>query len=262
MKLAQLGYSIAKGNTAEIYKWRRGEVLKLFYKNRSEQEARYEATIAKAVQETGLAPRVSEVVQVGNRWGVIYEKIEGTSLAESLQNNPSEMLQFTKQFAELHARIHAVSNAAGLPLQLERLKKKIQSAPLLTATLRQKVLAHLETLLTAQALCHGDFHPDNVLIKDNRFFVIDWMDATLGHPLADVTRTLIILEGTQMTEPSLFQAIQYFKTAYLENYFAVSSFSRDDLEPWRPVIAAARLTEGQQEAWLLEQVKLGMAQLS
>jgi uncharacterized protein (TIGR02172 family) len=257
MTTKQLGKKIAQGSTAEVYEWQHEEVLKLFYENRSEQEVRYEAKVAKAVQETGLAPRVSEVIQVDKRWGIVYEKVAGTSLAEALQNNPSAMLQFAKQFAELHAHIHA-KNVTGLPSQLERLKKKIQTAPLLDTTLCQNVLAHLETLPTAQALCHGDFHPQNILVRENKFFVIDWTDATRGHPLADVTRTLIILEGTQITEPSLAQSIQQFKTAYLENYFAVCPYSMNDLELWRPVIAAARLTEGQHKEWLLEQLQAGL----
>lgn len=261
MTMPRLGKPIAKGSTAEIYEWRPGEVLKLFYENRSQQEVRYEFQIANAVQVTASAPRVSEVIQGGGRWGIIYQHIQGTSLAEAIRNDFSNTLYFAEHFAKLHARIHTVHDVVGLPSQLERLKKKILMAPLLSTTLQQKVIAHLETLPTAHTLCHGDFHPGNVLISDNQFFIIDWADATLGQPLADVTRTVLILEGVKVAEPSLAVYIHSFKTAYLEHYFAVRSGSQDNLRLWRPVIAAARLREGIHQDWLLEQVNVGLAAL-
>jgi uncharacterized protein (TIGR02172 family) len=253
---------IAQGSTAEIYEWQSEEVLKLFHEIRSEQEVRREFHLARAVQVTGLAPRVNEVIQVDQRWGIVYQHVQGISLVEAMQNDSSNTLYFAKHFAELHARIHTFNDVAGLPSQLERLEKKILATPLLTTTLQQKVIAHLETLLTARILCHGDFHPGNVLVEEDKFFVIDWADATLGQPLADVTRTILILEGLAAAEPSLAPLVNNFKTAYLENYFALRPGSEKDLVLWRPVIAAARLREGIHQDWLLEQVHLGMTQIS
>jgi uncharacterized protein (TIGR02172 family) len=262
MDVEQLGKRITRGSTAEIYEWQPGRILKLFNENCSKQEVRHEFHIAKAVQVMDSVPRVHDMIQVGRHWGIIYQHFQGTPLAEALRHDVSKASHFAKHFAGLHARIHAVSDVAELPSQLERLKKKILATSLLTPTLQQNVIAHLESLPTARTLCHGDFHPGNVLVEKDKFFVIDWADATLGHPLADVTRTTLILEGLAATEPSLATFVNNFKTAYLENYFALRPGSEKDLEPWRPVIAAARLRENIHQNWLLEQVSLGMAKIS
>jgi hypothetical protein len=76
--------------------------------------------------------------------------------------------------------------------------------------------------------------------------------------LADVTRTTIILEGVALADPSLAPYLHDFKTAYLECYFALRPGSPSDLGLWRPIIAAARLTEGKEQSWLVQQVRAGL----
>ena len=41
-------------------------------------------------------------------------------------------------------------------------------------------------------VCHGDFHPLNVMVDGERASVIDWTDAGLGPREADVARTLLL----------------------------------------------------------------------
>ncbi len=54
--------------------------------------------------------------------------------------------------------------------------------------LRQRALDALEQSPDGVALCH----PDNALMSVSGPIIIDWPDVTLGHPLADVARTLIL----------------------------------------------------------------------
>ena len=41
-------------------------------------------------------------------------------------------------------------------------------------------------------VCHGDFHPLNVMVDGTRASVIDWTDAGLGPREADVSRTFLL----------------------------------------------------------------------
>jgi thiamine kinase len=112
-------------------------------------------------------------------------------------------------------------------------------------------------------VCHGDFHPNNIFLTTTRAVVIDWMDASLGHPLADVARTKTILEGLTVVEPSSANTLNAFITIYLNHYFTVYPGSPSDLELWQPFVAAVRLSEGHHElqAWLLERVNKGLTHM-
>ncbi|MFD1910018.1 phosphotransferase family protein [Paenibacillus rhizoplanae] len=53
------------------------------------------------------------------------------------------------------------------------------------------MLSRLAELPDGEKLCHGDFHPDNILM-DDKLWVIDWMTGVRGNPAADVARSVIM----------------------------------------------------------------------
>src|SRR3546814_7594415 len=51
----------------------------------------------------------------------------------------------------------------------------------------------LDALPDGDRLCHGDYHPGNVIETAGGPVVIDWPAVTRGHPDADYARTLLLL---------------------------------------------------------------------
>ena len=51
------------------------------------------------------------------------------------------------------------------------------------------MLNHLGSSGDGDKLCHGDFHPGNVLLTEKGAVVIDWMTASICNPWADMART-------------------------------------------------------------------------
>ena len=115
-----------------------------------------------------------------------------------------------------------------------------------------------------ERLCHGDFHPDNVLMTDHGPVVIDWIDATLGRPLADVARSSVILLGVSApgSRASWVEKVmvEWYHRIYLRHYFRLRPGGEDEYRAWRPIVAAARMSEGIAEIqdWLLSQVQAGL----
>ena len=87
--------------------------------------------------------------------------------------------------AELQADMHACS-IPDLPSQRHRLAKALQQAELLPVDMREAGLKALNDLPDGGRLCHGDFHPANILMSARGPIIIDWLDATRGNPLADL----------------------------------------------------------------------------
>jgi aminoglycoside phosphotransferase (APT) family kinase protein len=98
-------------------------------------------------------------------------------------------------------------------------------------------------------LCHGDFHPRNVLGEASQPIVIDWPNACCGDPAADVCRSYLILKlhADEVAEP------------YLDAYCQVARVRRQTILDWLPYIAAARLAEDvpDEQHSLLELVRSG-----
>jgi aminoglycoside phosphotransferase (APT) family kinase protein len=259
------GAIVGEGRVAEVFAWEEGQVLKLFRAWYPPEGVHYEARIARTVQATGLAvPAVGEVVQVDGRWGIVYGRVAGRSMLEHFTRKPWALARFARILAELHATMHARA-APGLPSLRRRLEGKIQNAAPLPAGLKAAALQALARLPDGNALCHGDFHPHNVLMSPQGPIVIDWPDATRGHPLADVARTCLLMRtgGLPSSAPrrGLIQVVRAtFRAVYLRRYFQLRPGSRELLAAWQVPVAAGRLEEGivEEEEQLVALVKASL----
>jgi hypothetical protein len=241
---------IAIGRTAEVFAWENGTVLKLYRDWCPPHWATHEIKIAQAVMRAGLpVPAVmGEIIEVDKRLGVIYERLESVSMLETMKRQPWKFLGFAKKLAALHAEIHQLS-LPDLPSQRSNLEYIIQHAEHLPDALRARALAALAALPGDTRLCHGDLHPDNILMTRRGPIVIDWMTASSGNPFADVARTSLLLTigvaaATKSQVPPMLRLLSaVYHNTYLKSYLALNPDTHGQIKRWKPVVAAARLNE-------------------
>lgn len=258
---------MAQGRTAEIYRWNDHQILKLYRDWCPPDWVEYEARIAGAVYDAGIpSPAAGEIVEVNGRRGLLYERLEGISMLQDLNARPWTFLKHARALAELHAKINQLS-IEGLPKYKDGLEHSIRHTTHLSGDLRDMALAWLETLPDARNVCHGDYHPGNVIITEHGPVAIDWMTAKAGSQWADVSRTSLLLSigaksaGRQIN-PIVRTVVGLYHRAYLSRYMTLSPASNDELYRWMPVTAAARLNEDiapEREA-LIKLVKDGLIQ--
>jgi Ser/Thr protein kinase RdoA (MazF antagonist) len=263
----KLGTPIALGRTAEIYAWGGDQILKLFHEGGTRASVEYEAEIARTVQAAGLSvPAVGEVVEVDGRYGLIYGRVEGRSMLQTFQSKPWTLFRSARLLADLHLTVHA-RRVPDLPSAHRRLADKIGESGALLGPMADAVLEVLHALPEEGHLLHGDFHPDNVLLTLRGPIIIDWTDATRGHPLADVARTSLLLAIGDPPGTSRRWLVaagrRRFRAAYLKRYFRSRPAARQQFDAWRLVVAAARLREDipAERERLLELVESGLQQV-
>jgi aminoglycoside phosphotransferase (APT) family kinase protein len=115
-----------------------------------------------------------------------------------------------------------------------RLATNIRQASILSTQRRCTLLTELEAMPDGDRLCHGDFHPHNIMGPIGREALIDWLDASRGEPAADVCRSYVLLRP----------AASEVASAYVDAYSHISGVTRDAILTWLPFVAAARLAEG------------------
>ncbi len=239
---------IAQGRTAEIFVWDDDHILKLYLDWCPSNWVEYESRIAHAVHDAGIpTPAAGEIVEVNGRRGLIYERVEGISMLQDLNSHPWTLVKHALSLAELQIKIHRQS-IPGLPSYKEQLQHAISRTPHLSEVLRDRYLHQLETLPDGESLCHGDFHPGNILITGTGPVVIDWMTACSGCRWADVARTSLLLTigpkgAANLVSPLLLFAIRFFHRVYINRYLKTMPDKENELKRWAPVIAAARLNE-------------------
>jgi len=264
MSVTSLGEPIA--GTGNIYAWGEGQITKLWGDGAPEGWVEHLGKMERALYEAGLpVPEVREIIEVDGQLGQIYERIEGESLADGLLGeggaDPARIVRSAQIFAEVHAKIHACGNVPELPLQREFVPAVIRRSTVLPAELKVAVLKAFDELPAGDRVCHGDFHPYNVLLSPKGPIVIDWNNGHIGNPLEDVALSLLILSGVSASQPPLRSRIEQFSQSYLERYFELRPDDRTQLAAWRPIAAALRLSDDipQIQTGLLEQIRIGLA---
>ena len=256
------GPRIADGGTAEIFAWDEDKILKLYHESASPGEAEGEAVRASIAYDAGLnTPAVIDTIIIENRQGIIFERVHGVTMVEAIIANPQKLISYAHLLAELQVDMHT-RTASKLPLQCQRLQHQIQSLFGLAEEIKAAILKDLDRLQDDNAICHGDFHPENILLTAEEPVIIDWVDATQGSPLVDVARTILLLQTSELP-PSMNESRRQkiaeirhlFCEAYLEHYRHIQSISRKAIARWELPVAAARLSEGigdSEKAELLE----------
>ena len=261
------GKQIGLGRTAEIYSWKDGQVLKLYLDKYPFGDAEHEARITEAAHKAGLpVPAVKEVIEVMGRAGIVFERVEGPIMSKAVASKPWRLSHYASMMAELHARMHSCQ-IPGLPSQREYLKTIIRDRISLPVHMKKTLLELLEQLSDGNALCHLDFHPDNIIVSSQGPVIIDWVTAGSGNPLADVARTSLILRvGVApgvgpVLRRLMILAASFLNSIYLKRYGQVALFSPEEMNKWLPLVASARLAEtipGEKRA-LLEIIKAGLS---
>jgi aminoglycoside phosphotransferase (APT) family kinase protein len=235
---------IGVGRTAEVFAWGEGRVLKLFHPWHPEAWSEGEHRHTAAAAAAGLpAPRVYGLERVDGRVGFVLERLEGPSLLQVLTSRPWRALAVARQLAEVHAAVHARGAPGLLPVR-ERLRWGIDRADL-PAALRARATDALARMPDGDAILHGDFHPDNVILTARGPVVLDWSELSTGHPLADVARTSLLLRVASPATGPLGLALKAGRSllhaAYLRRYLRVTGRTRAELAPFLLPVTAARV---------------------
>ena len=244
------GDLVAVGRTSDVYEYGDDAVIKVTRPTVPEHWPAREARYTAAVRELGApAPRVHGIVQVEGRDAVVFERVRGPSMWEALVDDPSRAADFGHQLASIHQQILR----AGLPLGLvgivDRMETKIGEVQSFRPSERTEAVRAVGELPRGAALLHGDLHPGNVLMSPSGPAVIDWFDAAVGHPVADVVRSSLLIRpfDRAVDRPHMPGASAEMLSELHDAYVgAMASFlmpAADDLRMWEAVVAASRLAE-------------------
>lgn len=243
-----IGIMLGAGREAEVHAWGDDAVVKLYRPGFGGHRA--EAAALATLDGHGVAPKLIEIVDRDGRTGLVLERLDGTDMLSRLQAQPWRVLGLAGALAGSHLAVHRVRAPADLPALRQVLAARIHDA-FMPSHLRDYALRVLGGLPDGDRLCHGDYHPGNVLVATDRVAVIDWANAARGTPEADHARTMLLLrwadplpDTTRVARALITTGRSVFAHGYARAYRAGSSQPLRQVSSWLVVHAAARLAEG------------------
>jgi uncharacterized protein (TIGR02172 family) len=244
---------IAIGRTAEIYACEGEKVLKLFFPTVPRSWIEKEIDTGRYIQATQLpVPRVYERVELDDRVGVVYERIEGPSLLNELARKPWNTVRYARLLANLHVQVHEVDAPPNLETQKDWARGGIPQTEKLSRNLRERVLDLLDSMPEGNELCHGDFHPGNIIMTRRGPIIIDWMTVSRGSAMGDAAITSLALKVGKAPVSAIAQRIlsiigNTFHSTYLKAYFQVHPEKQELIRAWRTVMAASHVDVSEPE---------------
>lgn len=191
----KLGKLVGTGNTADVYEWEEDKVLKLFHQGYPKAAIEKEYNNALVIRDMDfLKPRVYDLVPFKDRWGIVYDKTVGETLLEWVMKT-GYIQKCASYMAELHKQIiinNLLMQQPLLPYYKDFLNYNIPDN--LPPDKRKEVQLKIDRLEDGNVLCHGDFHPGNIVISGSNAYVIDFMNICRGNRLYDIARTVFLVE--------------------------------------------------------------------
>lgn len=244
---------LGQGNTAEIYQYSEHKILKLFRENMPFEAISNEYQKSLMIQEhLENVPKVFQLVEYRDRYGIVYEQILGQDMIQVFLKHPLKIKYYSQMLASVHVSMHQEVMDLNVSAK-SKLCHDINASKELTTDEKETIMHYLEKLPDENYLCHFDFHPGNVIFRNNQLVVIDWMTACTGNKSADVLRTVLLLQMGELMHVSSFTRtilhvfMKKIGKAYLKGYMKQTGITLKEINAWRLPVAAARLSE-----WLTE----------
>ena len=247
------GALVAAGRTSDVYEFGADAVVKVPRPDVPDHWVALEAEFTAAVRTLHVpAPTVIDVVEIDGRTAIVLELIEGRSLWEHIVDEPHRVREFAGVLADTQRAIFAAGPPEGLDGLVDRMCRKIDDVAGLTDDERAEAADLAVRQPRGAALLHGDLHPGNLLMTHDGPIVIDWFDASIGHPVADVVRSSILMRAHRGSSgpshlPGADRAVlDALHGAYVDAMRDLLDIDPAVLHDWETLAAVSRLSEGDQ----------------
>lgn len=212
--------------------------VKVFDEDYAKYDVLNEALNQARVENIGInVPKILEVKTIEGKWAIVSEFIQGKTLDQLMKDNPQKKDEYLNMFVDLQIQVHA-AKCPMLNKLKDKMSRKISEADL-DATTRYELHTRLESMPKHIKVCHGDFNPSNIIVKDDGTpYILDWSHATQGNASADVARTYLLfwLSGDiDMAEK------------YLDLFCKKSDTAKQYIQKWLPIVAASQSVKGKPE---------------
>lgn len=210
-------------------------VVKEFDKDFAKSDILNEALNQARVEETGLRiPQLIEVRKIDGNWAIVFEYVEGKTLASMMDEDRANLEKYMEKFVEIQMEIHSKRSPLLNKLK-DKMNRKISQTDL-DATTRYELHTRLEGMPKHNKVCHGDFNPSNIIISpEGNYYILDWSHATQGNASADAARTYLLFSLKGDKEAA---------EMYMDMFCKKSDTAKQYVQQWLPIVAASQSVKG------------------
>jgi len=194
---------IGDGFCSKVYRLNKDTIIKVITNTTDINDIQRELNLCKQAFILGIPTSISfDVVKVQDRYGVVFEMLDCSSLRDLILKNPNKIDEYIIMYADLLKKINSTDKGDfKIPAakdivrgNIEKIKNGIDEKDY------QKIIELFETIPDANTLIHGDCHIKNIMVEKNEPNLIDMDTLCYGDPifeLAPMGATYLAFEKTE-----------------------------------------------------------------
>ena len=196
------GKKLSAGEHANVYEWGKEYVIKLFSSAYSIDDINREYYNALAVKN--LPFRKAEVVELKKTefgFGIVFKKIEGENLLSYIERTGDYEFA-AEQMCILQKSIGAckmkTENVSSIESVRQQLRREMLSTSKADTDATKEMIRFLGTMKDGDSLCHGNLHPDNIMITDDGPVAVGFSHYSIGDAIYDTAKCFFNIAYTPL----------------------------------------------------------------
>ncbi len=244
---------IGRGSNGAVYRYDAETIVKVYFNSDALPEIKRERELARKALVLGINTAIPyDVVLVGESYGTVMELLEATSLSKMIKNDPEHLDSPLKYFVDMLKQIHSthvkpndMPDMREVALSWAKFDKDY-----LPEEIGNKLYAMVQAVPQQQTMLHGDYHTNNVMVRDGEAILIDMDTLCTGHPIFELGSMYNAFVGFSALDHEV--VMQFLKIPYE----ITTLFWHKALAMYLDTSDEARLTEVENKAKIIGYMRL------
>ncbi len=180
---------IGQGSNGAVYRYDPETIIKLYFNPDALPEIQRERELARKALVLGINTAIPyDVVRIGESYGTVMELLEAASLSEFIKNDPEHLEKPLKYYVDMLKQIHSTVLKPGEVPDMKQvaLDWAAFDREHLPAELGSKLYDMVQAVPEQNTMMHGDYHTNNVMVRDGEALLIDMDTLCTGHPIFEL----------------------------------------------------------------------------
>ncbi len=180
---------IGRGANGAVYRYDAETIVKVYLNADALPDIQRERELARKALVLGINTAIPyDVVRVGENYGTVMELLEATSLSKMIKKDPEHLEVPLKYYVDMLKQIHSTEVGAGdMPdMRKVALDWAAFDREYLPKELGDKLYQMVEAVPEQQTMLHGDYHTNNIMVRDGEALLIDMDTLCVGHPIFEL----------------------------------------------------------------------------
>ncbi len=180
---------IGKGANGAVYRYDAETIVKVYFNTDALPDIQRERELARKALVLGINTAIPyDVVRIGEKYGTVMELLTATSLSKMIKKDPEHLEIPLKYYVDMLRQIHSTEVTPGdMPdMKQVALDWAAFDRAHLPEELGEKLYKMVEAVPEQHTMMHGDYHTNNIMVRDGEALLIDMDTLCMGHPIFEL----------------------------------------------------------------------------